>query len=281
MKLLSKILCLLFFHCAFFAQSENDLDTVMQSYVATWQDTYVSQLTVQEIVTITDMLLLSYQVVEASVAMSQARLVIQTELFNIVTLSINDTFDAQIQAQNNDLTLIKGSVATIEQAQEKIKFACNALKTFGPLLVNINPTAIQVFISNLKNVILNWAKMQHGTMNQLNDLQQELVTTTQCLANVKKIFEAITTATEPVEHNKLLQGANGITDFYKNCENMFANLTIIRKDSIASFNKLLTLFFKNHYQILYNQLKLVNQDHIKLLATSHHTLPEPEDIFIL
>jgi hypothetical protein len=109
------------------AQDMVDYHTIIQPRMVIWQDECIAQLSTQEIITIADMLLLSYQVVQASVAMTQARLIIQAELLNIVTLSINDTFDARMQAQNNDLTTIKNAVATIEESQEKIKFACNAL----------------------------------------------------------------------------------------------------------------------------------------------------------
>jgi hypothetical protein len=62
---------------------------------------------------------------------------------------------------------------------------------------------------------------------------------------------------------------------------MIADLTMVRQESITSFNALLTLFFKYHYQILYDHLENITDTDFKLLATSDHKLPNPEQIFVL
>ncbi len=280
MKLLSKILFLLTISLTCVAQNIVDCNAIIQPCITVWQDECIMQLSTQEIVTIADMLLLTYQVVQASVIMAQARLVIQAELLNIVTLSINDSFDVRIQVQKNDLTNIKNAVTTIEQAQEKIKTACKSLKNFAPLLVNINPTAIQLFISNLKNVILIWAKTQQETVAELKNIKQELITTIDIFSDTTNIFDTII-ATEPIEHSQLLQGTNSLTKMYKNTENILASLTAIRQESIESFNDLITLYFKSHYQILYDCLEYSDYSQYKLITIQDQKLPEPELIFVL
>ena len=280
MKLLSKILFLLTISLTCVAENMVDCNAIIQPCISVWQDECITQLSTQEIVTIADMLLLSYQVVQASVVMAQARLVIQAELLNIVTLSINDSFDVRIQVQKNDLTNIKNAVTTIEQAQEKIKLACKSLKNFAPLLVNINPTAIQLFISNLKNVILIWGKSQQETVTELKNIQQELVATSDIFSDTIHIFDTII-ATEPIEHSQLLQGTNSLTKMYKNTENIFASLTQIRQESIEHFSNLLMLYFKYHYQVLYNQLEHTDYRACKLITIQDQKLPEPELIFVL
>ena len=280
MKLLSKILFLLTISLTCVAQNIVDCNAIIQPCISVWQDECIMQLSTQEIVTIADMLLLTYQVVQASVIMAQARLVIQAELLNIVTLSINDSFDVRIQVQKNDLTNIKNAVTTIEQAQEKIKIACKSLKNFAPLLVNINPTAIQLFISNLKNVILIWGKTQQETVAELKNIKQELIKTIDIFSDTTNIFDTII-ATEPIEHSQLLQGTNSLTKMYKNTENIFASLTAIRQESIESFNDLITLYFKSHYQILYDCLKYSDYSQYKLITIQEQKLPEPELIFVL
>ena len=280
MKLLSKILFFLTICFTCIAQNTVDYHAIIQPYVTVWQNESISKLSTQEIITLTDVILLSYQVVQASIIMSQARLTIQTELFKIVTLSINDTFDVRVQAQNNDLTNIKKAIVTIESAQEKIKFACNTLKDFGPLIININPTVIQHFISNLKTVILNWGKTQKQTISDLESIEQEFILDSHLFSNVKNIFEAINSS-EQVEHSQLVQGANSVTNMYKEIENTIANLTTIRKESTSNFSQVLTIFFKCHYQALYNKLQNVDNDNMYLIATSDNKLPHPEQIFIL
>lgn len=281
MKPLSKIIFLLttiYFNCR--AQDTIDYHTMIQPCVKTWHNECITELTTQEAVTIADMLLLSYQVVQASVTMSHARLVIQAELLNIATLSINDTFDARMQAQNNDLTKIKDAVTAIEKAQEKIKFACNTLKNFGPLIININPAVIQLFIFNLKTTILNWLKTQEKTVGDLKSIQLEFMKTPLLLSNLSNIFEAISSA-DQIEHSQLLHGANSLTNMYQNVETMIADLTAIRQESIMNFNTFLTLFFKYHYEILYNQLQNIDGHDIKISATPDHKLPTPDQIFII
>ncbi len=262
------------------AQEIQDYDAIIQPYSVIWQDECIMQLSTQEIATIADMLLLSYQVVQASVVMTQARLVIQKELLDIVTLSINDTFDASMQAQNNDLTTIKNAIITIEESQEKIKFACNALKHFGPLVINIDPIAVQSFISNLKDVILQWAKTQQEQVAELEILKEEFITTTNLFGDFKIIFDTIVEA-DPAKHNQLLQGSNSLTNMYKKTENFIGYFTVIRQKSLADFNRLLTLYFKNHYQILYNRLQKFDATEFKLITMPDQKAPHPEQLFIL
>lgn len=281
MKFLFKIIFLLIINVLCFAQDATDYQAIIQPCATAWNNEYISQLSTQEIITITDMILLSYQVVQSSVIMSQARLIIQSELLNIVTLSINDTFDARMQAQNNDLTVIKKAITDIEQAQENIKFACNTLKKFGPLIININPTVIQSFIFNLKSVILSWAKTQQKTVTDLKLIKLEFIKTPHLLSNISNIFETIASTTNPIDHILLLYGANSLTDMYKNIETMLADLTIVRQESITNFNIILTLFFKYHYQVLHDHLENMTDSDFKLLATPDHKLPQPEQIFAL
>ena len=259
------------------AQDIIDYHAIIQPCVTVWQDESISKLSTQEITILTDVILLSYEVVQASIIMAQARLTIQTELFKIVTLSINDTFDVRIQAQNNDLTNIKNAVSRIEEAQEKIKFACNTLKEFGPLIININPTVIQHFISNLKSVILNWGKAQHQTISDLELIEKELVLDPDTFLNIKNVVDV----NDLTEHNQLLQGANNLTNLYKKVESIVANITTIRRESSSNFSQLLTIFFKSHYQVLYEKLQSINDEDINLVATSDNKLPCPEQIFVL
>jgi|GEM_PF-915926 len=263
-----------------YAKEIIDYNAIIQPCVNSWKNDCISQLSTEDIIIITDTILLSYQVVQASIMMLQARLVIQSELFNIVTLSINDTFDVRIQAQNNDLTAMKDSIKTIEESQEQMKFAYDTLKKFGPLLINIDPSTIQFFISNLKGVILNWAKTQHETITDLQAVQQEFMTTADLFSNIRNIFDVIIT-TEPVEHSHLLHGANSITGMYKKIEDTLARLTITRQDGLANLETLLTLFFKHHYEVLYNHLQMNNIDEIILQSTLDHKLPNPQNIFLL
>jgi len=252
---------------------------MIQPCIATWQDKCIEQLSTQEIATIADMLLLSYQVVQASVTMAQARLVMQEELLKIVTLSINDSFDVQMKVQKNDLSTMKNAITTIEQAQEKMKYACDALKNFGPLLVNIDPTSIQLFISNLKDIMLTWVKTQQKTIVDFKNIKQELVETIDIFTDATNIFDTII-ATEVIDHSQLVQGAHSLTEMYKNTENILANLTLIRQESIENFSNLLMLYFKYHYQILYDQLERRDYTQCKLITMQNHKLPEPEQIFV-
>lgn len=281
MKLLSKILfALTCIHLTCIAQDMVDNHMIIQPYITVWQDEYIPKLSTQEIIIIADVLLLTYEIVQASVIMAQARLTMQTEILNIVTLSIHDTFDARMQAQNNDLTNIKNAIATIEESQIKIKSACNALKNFGPLLINIDPTVIQIFISNLKDVILSWAKTQQDLVTELEALKEEFITTTNLFSNFKTIFDTII-ITNPVEHNQLLHGANSLADMYKKTENFLGYLTVIRQESLANFNRLLTLYFKSHYKILYDLLQNIDYTESTMMSHQNKFLPDPEQIFVL
>lgn len=281
MKLLSKIIFLLHIYNLCISQKNNiDYQSLIQPSVTMWQNECINKLSSQEIITIADMLLLSYQVVQASVVMSQAKLIIQSELFNIVTLSINDSLDARLQAENNDLTTIKNAIMTIEQAQESMKFACNTLKGFGPLIIQIDPTTIQIFIANVKTVILNWAKTQESIIIDLEKIEKEFLNTPELFSRVKNIFEDVYLS-DKNESYQLIDGTNNLNDMYDTIEHIYADLTIIRKDSILNFNNLLTFYFKYHYQLLYNAIKNIDRDSYKIMATTDHKLPEPEKIFFV
>lgn len=276
--MLSKLIMLWPLLFTAYTQTMDDYQMMIQPYAIHWHNECISQLSTQDLITITDTILLSFQVVHASIKMSQARLKIQSELFTIVTLSINDTFEARTQAENNDLSGIKQAVQEIQDAQESMKAASHQLTKFGPLLINIHPIVIQNFILNLKDIILNWAKTQHATIIDLEQIQQEFIAITDRFDQVKNIFATIT-ATNETEHHQLLQGTNNLTDLYKETETVFAHLTAVRQEGINNLEQLLNAVFKIHYEILYNYLEKIEDNTIHLIATIDHKLPTPEYIF--
>ena len=280
MKPLFKILALISFSTICSALEIIDHQAMIQPYVNVWKDECISKLSTADIITITDTILLSYQIVEASLVMSQARLVIQSELLNIVTLSINDTFDVGIQVQNNDFTRMKQAISELEQAQEKIKTACTNLKKFIPFIIKIDPATIQILIANFKTVILHWVKTQNVTVANFQQVKQELITNADLFAHVNNIFQIIV-ATETVEHCQLLHGANSLTGMYKKIENTLALLTETRQEGVAQLDTLLTLFFKLHYQVLYDHLQENYDYDLKLVATSNNKLQKPDQIFAI
>ena len=85
--------------------------------------------------------------------------------------------------------------------------------------------------------------------------------------------------TNPIDHSQLLHGTNSLTNMYNTIEDMLRHLTVIRQTSLADFNNILTLYFKNHYQVLYDHLKNVDALNLKLTATQSNSLPNPELIF--
>lgn len=288
MKLLYNIFLLVNLSFLCIGQQVTEYHAMMQPYVQLWQEESMGNLSIQELITITDVLLLSYQVAQASCMMALEKLRIQTELFTIVTLAIHDSFDASLQAQNNDFTHIKQSIHTIEQAQEQIKFACNTLKSFGPLLIHCNPAPIQLFIANFKQLIVEWAKSQQITLDELGSLQENFVTTAHYYERLKNIFEEVHTSPIP-EQGQLVDGANTLHEFYDNIEQMIAKLTATRHQSTLNFHALLTLYFKRHYQLLYDYIQhhvIIDTETIDvhsytIMATQNHQLPDPETFFAI
>jgi len=280
MKLLFKILAMITFSTICTALDVIDHEAAIQPYVNHWKNECISKLSTADIITITDTILLSYQIVQASLIMSRARLVMQSEILNIVTLSINDTFDVSIQVQNNDFSVMKQAILELEQAQEQIKTASTNLKGFIPLLISIDPCTIQILITNFKSILLNWTKTQDETIANFEQVKQELITNAHLFAHVNNMFQTISAA-EPTEYHHLLQGTNSLTDMYKKIENTFALLTSTRQEGVAQLDTLLTIFFKLHYQVLYDHL-LKNYNHdLKLIATSNNKLISPDQIFAI
>jgi len=278
MNILFKFIIVMALSVSHYAQDTHDYSNLINDYTTTWKENCLSQLSTQELATIADTILLSYQVVQASITMSQERLTIQSELLNLATLSINDTFDARMQAQNNDLTIIKNAIVKFEEAQNQVKFACDTLKEFGPLVIAINPKTIQTLITNLKKVMLHWAKDQNSTITDLENIKHEFMVTQDLFTNIKTVFDTII-VTDPIDQSQLLAGANSVTNTYHNIEVVIAHLTETRKKGIQELDKLLTSFFKYHYEALYDFLKNADQTSICLSATHNHKLPTPDDNF--
>ena len=264
MKILFKILALITFSTVCSALESIDHQTLIQPYADAWNQECITNLSTQDIVTISHTILLSYQIVQASLIMSKARLIIQAELLKIVTLSINDTFDVSVHAQNNDFTKMKQAIIDLEQAQEQIKIACNKLKNFLPLIITIDPITIQMLISNFKSIILHWVKTQEQIITHFEQIKEELNSTTDLFIHVNYMFQSIITA-ESIEHSQLLHGTNSLTDMYKKIEDTMAYLTTTRQQGVADLDTLLTLFFKYHYQVLHEQLEKHYYDHNNVL----------------
>ncbi len=250
----------------------------MESYIHAWESNCINHLTHEEIITITEIIILSYEIFQASIIMAQTKLNIQLELFTIATLSINDSFDMILQVQNNDLTKIKSYLETIEKSQEKIKKTCDIFKNFGPLLVNIHPITIQTFIENLKNIIFDWIPSQDQMIKNFKSLQESLLEKTILLNSIEDIFTTIT-HTYPKDLKLILEGTNILSENYKNIEQEFADFTKIRKLGIDHINTLLTLFFKYHYEILYNHIQKHQSENIILSANAIYKFPEPHQLF--
>ncbi len=278
MKQLFKILALWLCATSSIALPTESYQDLIKSSAQQVHQVCIEKLSTDEIISIVDMLLLSYQIVQASVTMSQARLTMQKELLNIVTLSINDNFDVHIQAENNDLTNIKQAIELIEQSQEQIKSAYGKLKKFGPIVINIDPCIIQMFIANFKNVTLTWAKNQHTTIAEYDLLQDEIMKSMQAFAPIKSVFNNIASS-KTIDQSQLLHGTNNLTDMYSNIEDVVAHLTHIRQKSLANFNEILIAYFKSHYQILYNHLHHKAALKFAISTIENHQFPDPEKHF--
>jgi hypothetical protein len=280
MKYLFSILLLLHISCYASHIDTINYASMMESYITTWEKNCINHLMPDEIITITEIIILSYQIFQASITMAQTKLDMQLELFSIVTLSINDSFEMILHAQKNDLTKIKDCVTTIENAQEKIKKACDLFKNFGPLLISINPTTIKIFIENLKNIILDWITYQIDFVHDFKIFQESLLQKTMMIDTIETIFTTIT-HTYPKDLTLVLQGTNILTENYKNIEEEFAHFTHIRKNGIIHLNKLLTLFFKYHYEILYEHIQKIAPEKIIFQSTFDNKLPNPEKLFTI
>lgn len=253
---------------------------IITPYVNDWNEKCIAQLSSEDLVTITDILILSYQIIESSIIMSSAKLTMQSEIFNIVTLSINDSIETTVQAQNNDTKPIKEAINNLEIAQEKIKTACKLIQSFTPLLIKITPQVTKTFIKNIKKTILIWASKQTETINDFEDIKQEFITTAHLFANIRNIFDEIIDETSD-EKNYLLEGANSVTTMYKNIEKTFKKLTITRLHGLQKLDRLFKIFFKMHYTKLFNALKIKNTAPMYLQSLESKELPHPEALFAL
>ena len=281
-----KTLCkLLFILCMSFKISclESQIDayqSFIQPYADDWNEQSVQNLSTKDVATMSEILILSYDIAHSSVKMSQAKLLMQLELFNIITLSINDNFDTTMQAQNNNTSNMKAAIAELEKAQDQVKKSFSLLKNFGSLFVNINPQVTQKLILNLKAIILKWAKTQKDTINHIEHIKDDFITTANLFSNVETIFETIIKS-DPINPSILLEGTNSVTDAYKKTEQTLKELTITRQSITADFNILFTLFFKHHYQHLYNRLQEDNGESFEMISIENGKLPDPEDFFIV
>ena len=67
---------------------------------------------------------------------------------------------------------------------------------------------------------------------------------------------------------------------HKKIEQTIAFLTLTRQESIEQLEKFLILFFKLHYQVLYNYL-YNHHEYYTYTSLSNHQLLNPDQIFII
>lgn len=270
---------LFFFILSFFLQMQTAMKNEIsyyqefaQPYALQWHKNCIEQLSAQEILTITKVLLLSYQIVEASVTMYQSRLTIQQELLKINTLSLNDTIDGCLQATRNNLTPIKQAVDSIEHAQYQIQTSYEAFKNFGPDLIEIDPCVIQIFIAQLKDLILEWIKSEQPIIDQLYCATEQLQDAQSKIPELQSLLDMVQNLT-PSEHGYLLLGTNAITELYSTIEMSIANITTFRQEKMMHFGQLLTAYFQSHYTILHGYL--ITYDNYKHLhQLTLHNFPK-------
>ncbi len=119
----SILLCtLLFITICSRIYTQQPYEGVITKNAMQWNCTYItSTLQQSEIETIIDLLLLSYQVAQASCNMILAKLTIQQELLKIHTPSLLDSWQQNLQIEHNDTTKLEDALKVIKQSQANIQ----------------------------------------------------------------------------------------------------------------------------------------------------------------
>ncbi len=272
---------LIFFTCSTFISQYCCYQEIIQNNALIWKQNNIETLTNPDhLQTIIDIILLSYQLGQESCSMILAKLSIEEEVLKIYTPSLIDSWQTNMQALTNDTSKIELALETMKISQQKIKLIFETIKLTMSRLIQINPQPTQALISHLKDGLILWTKQQCKLENEIDIIQQDFLTATSTISDLKTLFT--TTIQNPeFKNNQLKQAVGCVSKSYKDIENFFSHFVKLRKKTIHEMNQFFTLFFKIYYNIAYNIAKENNFTNLKTIAYEEAKLPNPDAIFCL
>jgi hypothetical protein len=185
-----------------------------------------------------------------------------------------------MQTLTNDTRKIELALEIMKISQQKIKQIFEAIKLTMSRLIQVNPQPTQTLISHLKDGLILWTKQQCKLENEIDIIQQDFLTATSTISDLKTLFT--TTIQNPeFKNNQLKQAAGCVSRSYKDIESVFSHFIQLRKKTICEMNEFFTLFFKIYYNIVYDIAQQNNFTNLKTVAYEEPKLPNPNAIFYL
>lgn len=270
---------LLALFCSLHLHAHMQYEQIIELQAQEWKKSYLETLTnPQQIQTLIDVILLSYQIAQQSCIMILAKLTIQEELLKLYTPSLNDSWHTNLQVIHNDTSKLEQSVEIIKQSQATFQKIFSKLKSVGPRIVQINPQPTQTLITDLKHSLMIWCKQQHEFSSQLDMVQREFSLAITTISDIKIMFETMVHAPE-LKHSYLKEAAGYVAKTNKDIESVFAHITQIRKTSVVKIQSFFDTFFQTYYSMLYNLLTPEQQTALTTLACEDEKLPLPDAFF--
>jgi hypothetical protein len=272
---------LIFFTCSTFISQYCCYQEIIQNNALIWKQNNIETLTNPDhLQTIIDIILLSYQLAQESCSMIIAKLSIEEEALKIYTPSLIDSWQTNMQTLTNDTRKIELALEIMKISQQKIKQIFEAIKLTMSRLIQVNPQPTQTLISHLKDGLILWTKQQCKLENEIDIIQQDFLTATSTISDLKTLFT--TTIQNPeFKNNQLKQAAGCVSRSYKDIESVFSHFIQLRKKTICEMNEFFTLFFKIYYNIVYDIAQQNNFTNLKTVAYEEPKLPNPNAIFYL
>ncbi len=247
----------------------------IQKNALIWKKTYIDTLTnFEDIKTLIDIMILSYQLAQESCTIIISKLIIQEELFKIYTPSLIDSWQTNMQVLNNDTTKLEQAVQAIKISQLNFKTILEKIKLIANRLLQIDPQPTQIFINDLKQGLLAWTKDQSNAEAEIDIIQQEFLSAITTITDLKNIFSNTLQSCE-LKNNHLKQAVGYVSKSYKDIETVFDHFTKLRKTTMYEINQFFNYFFKTYYSMVYNDLIKNNFDN----QNPSNQILNPEEIF--
>ena len=250
----------------------------IQHYAQDWTQKYMNQSCDQETQTMLDLLLLSYQIVKESCNMVIAKFTMQQELFKIYTPSFIDSWQENLQINQNDTTKLEEALLMIKKSQKNLKEIYEEFRKLIPYLLKINPKATQSLIIDLKNSLLMWGKYQQLLTDELINVQHEFAHAIAHISDIKNFFELLLQSHE-VKHTYLKDAADFYAKTYKEIDLVSDHLLSTRITGILKIQDFFEYFFKSYYTILYNNLNFQQKEFFSLHTQHIEKNIQPDAFF--
>ena len=222
----------------------------IQHKAQVWRSTCQEHLaTPQAVDNIVIIITLSKDITIQSCTICLAKNHIQQELLNLYTPSLSDSWQKNLQATKNDISIMQQELLVIAECQSRLESILEQLQEQAPIIIQHSPLPIQLFIADMKSALLYWLKEQEPIDHELDGVRIEFEEALNAIVHIKSILSSIFQETYLQNHH-LKQAAGSLSKTHHDIDFVIQHITQIRHEMLVKLQEFFITFFNTYEQTI-------------------------------